>query len=60
MTTSHHAINVAVLDDYQGVALSIADWSKVSDRANIIVFQDHLADQDALAERFKYNLLNKI
>jgi phosphoglycerate dehydrogenase-like enzyme len=53
MRTSHHPINVAVLDDYQGVALSIADWSKVSDRANIIVFQDHLADQDAVAERLK-------
>jgi len=51
MTTSDHPINVAVLDDYQGVALSIVDWSKVSHRANITVFQDHLADQDALVER---------
>ena len=51
MITFHHRINVAVLDDYQGVALSIADWSKVSDRANITVFQDHIADQDDLAER---------
>ena len=31
MTTSRHPVNVAVLDDYQGVALSIVDWSKVSD-----------------------------
>jgi phosphoglycerate dehydrogenase-like enzyme len=51
MTASHHPINVAVLDDYQGVALSIVDWSKVSDRANIAVFRDHLVDQDAVAER---------
>src|SRR6266436_3424771 len=51
MTTSDHPINVAVLDDYQGVALSIVDWSKVSSRANITVFQDHLADADAVAER---------
>lgn len=51
MTTFDHTINVAVLDDYQGVALSIVDWSKVSQRAKITVFQDHLADQDALAER---------
>src|ERR1700686_3504447 len=51
MTASQHPIKVAVLDDYQGLALSIVDWSKVSDRANITVFQDHLADQDALAER---------
>jgi phosphoglycerate dehydrogenase-like enzyme len=51
MTVSRHSINVAVLDDYQGVALTIVDWSKVSDRANITVFQDHLASEDAVAER---------
>src|ERR1700730_11107208 len=51
MTVSRHPINVAVLDDYQGVAMSIVDWSKVSDRANITVFRDHVADQDAVAER---------
>src|SRR5882724_13289786 len=51
MSTSHHSINVAVLDDYQGVAMRIVDWSKVSDRANVTVFQDHLADEDAVAER---------
>jgi hypothetical protein len=53
MTTASHPINVAVLDDYQGVALSIVDWSKVSNRANLTVFQDHLADQHAVAERLK-------
>ena len=51
MTTSGHLINVAVLDDYQGVALNLADWSKVSQRANIAIFCDHLTDQDAVAER---------
>jgi phosphoglycerate dehydrogenase-like enzyme len=48
---SAHPINVAVLDDYQGVATSIVDWSSVSERANITVFRDHLSDQDAVAER---------
>jgi lactate dehydrogenase-like 2-hydroxyacid dehydrogenase len=48
---SSHPINVAVLDDYQGVATSIVDWSSVSERANVTVFRDHLADQDAVAER---------
>jgi hypothetical protein len=43
MTLPLHPINVAVLDDYQGVATSIVDWSKVGDRANITVVQDHLA-----------------
>src|SRR6266853_18719 len=51
MTASYNPINVAVLDDYQGVALSIVDWPKVSGRANITVFQDHLTDLDPLAER---------
>src|SRR6201982_3922026 len=42
---------IAVLDDYQNVALESADWSVVRDRAEIAVFQDHLADPDALIER---------
>ena len=50
-TMSPHPVNVAVLDDYQGVATSIVDWSSVSKRANVTVFRDHLSDQDAVAER---------
>ena len=42
---------IAVLDDYQGVALESADWSVLRDRADIVVFQDHLADPDAVIER---------
>ena len=42
---------VAVLDDYQGVALESADWSVLRDRADIAVFHDHLADPDAVIER---------
>jgi phosphoglycerate dehydrogenase-like enzyme len=42
---------IAVLDDYQNVALESADWSALFDRADITVFQDHLADPDALIER---------
>jgi hypothetical protein len=41
----------AVLDDYQSVALKIADWSLFRNRAEVTVFNDHLADEDALAER---------
>jgi phosphoglycerate dehydrogenase-like enzyme len=44
-------MQVAILDDYQNVALSMADWSDVAARAEITVFTDHLADQDALVER---------
>ena len=42
---------IAVLDDYQNVAFESADWSILRDRADIAVFQDHLADPDAVIER---------
>src|SRR5260370_37609936 len=42
---------IAVLDDYQNVALETADWSVLRDRADITVFRDHLADPDAVIER---------
>ncbi len=42
---------IAVLDDYQGVALQCADWTPVQARAEVQVFRDHLHDPDALVER---------
>lgn len=42
---------IAVLDDYQGVALDMADWSQVSAQAEVVVFDDHLSDADAVADR---------
>src|SRR5258708_22935489 len=44
-------MRVAILDDYQNVALSMADWSGVAARAVITVFNDHLAEPDAVVER---------
>jgi phosphoglycerate dehydrogenase-like enzyme len=44
-------MKVAILDDYQNVARSMADWSAVAARADISVFHDHLADPDAVVER---------
>lgn len=32
-------INVAILDDYQGIALQMTDWSAVSKQANIVQFR---------------------
>jgi phosphoglycerate dehydrogenase-like enzyme len=46
-------VNVAVLDDYQNVALSMADWSVLDERARITVFNDHLADPDAVIARLQ-------
>ena len=42
---------IAVLDDYQGVALKMADWSTVLARADVDVFSDHLDGADAVVER---------
>ncbi|MDP6716217.1 MAG: D-2-hydroxyacid dehydrogenase family protein [SAR202 cluster bacterium] len=42
---------IAVLDDYQSVALETADWSRLGPDAQVDVFQDHLADEADLAER---------
>src|ERR1700690_1226435 len=44
-------MKVAILDDYQNAALSMADWSRVSERAEITVFTDPLVDADAVVER---------
>jgi len=42
---------IAILDDYQNVALESADWSVLGDRASITVFHNHVADPDAVIER---------
>jgi phosphoglycerate dehydrogenase-like enzyme len=44
-------VRVAILDDYQNVALTSADWSPVAARAEITVFTDHVSDPDELVER---------
>src|SRR6202790_3027673 len=46
-------MKVAILDDYENVALAMADWSSVAGRAEITVFNDHVADRDALVERLR-------
>jgi len=46
-------VQVAILDDYQGVALQSADWSQLEGKVNITVFRDHLSDSAALVERLK-------
>src|SRR2546423_4050952 len=42
---------IAVRDDSKSVALESADWPVIRDRADITVFQDHLADPDAVIKR---------
>ena len=40
------AVRCAILDDYQNVALKLADWSKVKNEIEIEVFHEHLGGPD--------------
>jgi len=42
---------MALLDDYQEVALSMADWKSLPAGTEVVVFKDHLAAEDAVARR---------
>ena len=44
-------MKVAILDDYQNVALQMADWTPVTQHAEITVFTDHVADPDGVVAR---------
>ena len=44
-------LRVAILDDYQNVAIEMGDWSVLEGRADVTRFSDHLSDEDAVAER---------
>jgi phosphoglycerate dehydrogenase-like enzyme len=46
-------VKIAVLDDYQNVALQMADWSPLRGRATITVFNDHIAGPEPLVERLQ-------
>ena len=52
-SSKQEPIRIAVLDDYQDAALSLADWSPLDARATVTIFNDHLADSDAVIERLQ-------
>jgi len=37
-------LRCAILDDYQNVALKMADWSPLTGKVEITVFNEHLGD----------------
>src|ERR1700722_8688043 len=53
MSSKQERFKVAVLDDYQHVALSLAEWLVLDARATVTAFDDHLADPDAIVERLQ-------
>ena len=44
-------MKVAVLDDYQGVALELTDWNKLPGNCQVVVFKEHCASSDILKEQ---------
>lgn len=46
-------VRIAVLDDYQGIALSIGGWERLPLDSQIEAFRDHLFDEDALVSRLE-------
>ncbi len=46
-------IKIAILDDYQNIALSMADWTALKAQTEITVFSDHIANEDELIARLK-------
>jgi phosphoglycerate dehydrogenase-like enzyme len=50
-------IKIAVLDDYQGVALELADWSAVARRAQVDVFNDHAETGAVVSRLLPYDIV---
>jgi lactate dehydrogenase-like 2-hydroxyacid dehydrogenase len=42
---------VAILDDYQDVALGLADWKTLPAGTEVVAFREHLHELDAVAKR---------
>ncbi|HKX19442.1 MAG TPA: D-2-hydroxyacid dehydrogenase family protein [bacterium] len=45
------AFRLALLDDYQSVALELADWAALGPRVTVETFRDHVRDEAALLRR---------
>lgn len=52
-SASQNPVRIAILDDYQQVAFTFADWSSVKDSATVDVFTDNIADEDLLVKRLE-------
>lgn len=46
-------LRCAILDDYFNLALTVADWSRISDRVDVTVFNHPFASRDAAASALK-------
>jgi phosphoglycerate dehydrogenase-like enzyme len=44
-------MRIAILDDYQGVALNMADWSRIRAAHEVVSFREHIDDEDELVAK---------
>lgn len=47
------SVRIAVLDDYQGVALKATNWSSLGPEVSVETFSDHLFDESDLVARLR-------
>ena len=45
---------LAIIDDYEQVALDLADWSALDGDVEVSVFHDHLYGEDEVAARLRH------
>ncbi|MEJ0066387.1 MAG: NAD(P)-dependent oxidoreductase [Caulobacteraceae bacterium] len=50
-------LKIALLDDYAGVALECADWSRLDGKAEITVFHDHMSEERAAETLAPFDVL---
>ena len=50
-------LRIAILDDYQGLALELADWSRLGDDVEIVSFRTHLSQSDAARVLVDFDVL---
>ena len=50
-------LRIAILDDYQNVALAMADWSRLGDDVEIVSFNRHLSAEDAESQLASFDVL---
>src|SRR5580700_2462500 len=46
-------MRIVILDDYQGVALQMADWSAITSRADVTVQRSHVSDEEVLVDMLR-------
>jgi len=53
MPDSQERVKITVLDDYQNVGLSMADWSILGGRGAVTLFDNHVPDPNAVVARLE-------